>query len=138
MAKPKVFVSYDHSEDAHYKRLLQAWDANPTFDFEFDSRGPDVAIDSRDAGVVKAALTTKMKEATHLLVLVGAKSSKSKWMAWEIDRAKQSDLKLKIAAVKLGKDYETPAGLLNVGTSWATSFTRDRVVDCLGNAKAVG
>lgn len=135
MPKPKVFVSYDHSEDAHYKLLLQAWDANPDFDFEFDSRGPDVAIDSSDAAVVKAALTVKMKSATHLLVLVGAKSSKSKWMAWEIDRAKQSDIKLKLAAVKLSKDNETPPALLNVGTSWATSFTRDRVVDALKNAK---
>lgn len=135
MAKPKVFVSYDHSEDAHYKRLLQAWDANPDFDFEFDSRGPDVAIDSNDAAVVKAALTFKMKSATHLLVLVGAKSSKSMWMVWEIDRAKQSDTRLKLAAVKLGKDYETPLGLLNVGTSWATSFARDRVVDALKNTK---
>lgn len=135
MAKPKVFVSYDHSEDANYKRLLQAWDANPDFDFDFDSRGPDVAIDSNDAAVVKAALATKMKSATHLLVLVGAKSSKSKWMTWEIGRAKQSDIKLKLAAVKLGKDNETPAGLLNVGTSWATSFERDRVVEALKNAK---
>lgn len=39
MAKPKVFVSYDHSEDSDYKRLLQAWDANPNFKFDFDSRG---------------------------------------------------------------------------------------------------
>lgn len=135
MAKPKAFVSYDHSEDAHYKRLLQAWDANPDFDFEFDSRGPNVAIDSTDASVVKAALTARMKSATHLLVLVGAKSSKSKWMAWEIDRAKQSDVKLKLAGVKLAKDNETPPGLLNVGMSWATSFERDRVVDALKNAK---
>lgn len=135
MAKLKVFVSYDHSEDAHYKRLLQAWDANPDFDFEFDSRGPDVAIDSNDAAAVKAALTAKMKSATHLLVLVGSKTSKSKWINWEIDRAKQSDVKLKLAAVKLAKDNETPAGLLNVGTSWATSFERDRVVDALKNAK---
>ena len=37
MAKTKVFVSYDHSEDALYKRLLQAWDANSNFDFEFDA-----------------------------------------------------------------------------------------------------
>lgn len=135
MAKPKVFVSYDHSEDVNYKRLLQAWDANPEFDFEFDSRGPDVAIDSTNAGTVKASLTAKMKEATHLLVLVGAKSSTSKWMTWEIDRAKQSDVKLKLAAVKLAKDNTTPAGLLNVGTSWATSFTRDRVVEALASAK---
>jgi len=56
-------------------------------------------------------------------------------MAWEIDRAKQSDVRLKIAAVKLGKNYETPPGLLNIGTSWATSFARDRVVDALKNAK---
>lgn len=134
MAKPKVFVSYDHSEDVHYKRLLQAWDANPDFDFEFDSRGPDLAIDSEDAAVVKAALTAKMKQATHLLVLVGSKSSKSKWMEWEIGRAKQSDVKLKLAAVRLAKDNISPTGLLNVGTSWATSFERDRIVEALRKA----
>jgi hypothetical protein len=136
MAKPKVFVSYDHSEDAHYKRLLQAWDANPDFEFEFDSRGPDVAIDSTESGVVKAALTKAMQTATHLLVLVGAKSNTSNWMTWEIDRAKQSDIKLKLAAVKLVRDNVTPPGLLNVGTSWATSFERDRIVDALTAAKA--
>lgn len=134
MAKPKVFVSYDHSEDVHYKRLLQAWDANPDFDFEFDSRGPTVAIDSNDAGPVKAALTAKMKTATHLLVLVGAKSSSSKWINWEIDRAKQPDTHLKLAAVKLAKDNTTPSGLLNVGTAWATGFDRDRIVEALRSA----
>jgi len=134
MAKTKVFVSYDHSEDANYKRLLQAWDANESFDFEFDSRGPNVAIDSSDAAVIKAALTKKMQTATHLLVLVGEKSSSSSWMAWEISRAKQSDLKLKLAAVKLAKANVTPAGLLNSGTSWATSFERDRIVDALAAA----
>lgn len=136
MAKHKVFVSYDHSEDVLYKRLLQAWDANDSFDFEFDSRGPNVAIDSDDAAVVKAALVRAMKTATHLLVLVGEESSKSKWMNWEIERAKKDDLKLKLAAVKLAKDNVAPAGLLGVGTAWATSFTRDRVVDALNNAKS--
>lgn len=135
MAKTKVFVSYDHSEDAHYKLLLQAWDANPSFDFEFDSRGPNVAIDSENAATIKSALATKMKSATHLLVLVGAESSKSKWMAWEIERAKQSDTKLKLAAVKLAAGNATPSGLLGVGTAWATSFTRDRIIDALGEAK---
>lgn len=135
MAKVKVFVSYDHSEDALYKRLLQAWDANDDFDFEFDSRGPSIAINSTDAAVVKAALVKMMKTATHLLVLVGEKSSTSKWMGWEIERAKQDDVKLKLAAVKLSKDNISPSGLLGVGTSWATSFTRDRVVEALKNAK---
>jgi hypothetical protein len=135
MAKNKVFVSYDHSEDRHYKYLLQAWNANPDFDFEFDSRGPNIAINSTDASVIKTRLATLMKEATHLLVLVGEKSYTSDWMTWEIDRAKKEDTKLKLAAIKLGKYNITPPGLLNVGTSWATSFERDRIVDALKNAK---
>jgi MTH538 TIR-like domain (DUF1863) len=131
MPKKKVFVSYDHSEDAHYKRLLQAWDANPEFDFEFDSRGPDVPIDSDRAATVKQALTRMMKDATHLLVLVGEKTASSKWVSWEIERAKQPDVKLKLAAVKLGKANATPSGLLGTGTAWATSFERDRIVEAL-------
>ncbi|WP_338720753.1 TIR domain-containing protein [Devosia sp. XK-2] len=135
MPKHKVFVSYDHSEDRHYKLLLQAWHANPDFDFEFDSRGPDVAINSTNAGVVKAALAKMMMTATHILVLVGEKSHTSSWMTWEIARAKEADTRLKFAAVKLSKLNTTPPGLLNIGTSWATSFERDRIVEALNNAK---
>jgi len=135
MAKTKVFVSYDHSEDAHYKRLLQAWDANPDFDFEFDSRGPDVKIDSTAASVVKQSLTRMMKDATHILVLVGKKTSSSSWVNWEIGRAKEADVKLKLAAIKIEKDNTSPSGLLNAGTSWATSFERDRIVEALKSAK---
>jgi hypothetical protein len=131
MAKPKVFVSYDHSEDANYKRMLQAWDANPDFDFEFDSRGPNVPIDSDNAATIKQALVRMMKDATHLLVLVGAKSATSKWMTWEISRAKEPDVKLRLAAIKLAQTNITPSGVLNVGTAWATSFERDRIVAAL-------
>lgn len=134
MAKERVFVSYDHSEDARYKRMLEAWNANPNFDFEFDSRGPDVAIDSEDAAVIKSTLARQMKTASHLLVLVGEKTSASKWVNWEIARAKQADVKLRLAAVKLARGSMTPAGLLGVGTSWATSFERDRIVEALAAA----
>ena len=129
--KPKVFVSYDHSEDYLYKKLLQAWDANPDFDFDFDSRGPNEPIDSVNASVIKAALTKKMIDATHLLVIVGAKSATSKWMAWEIQRAQQPDVKLKLAAVKLASSNVPPPGLPDVGTAWATKFERDRIVEAL-------
>jgi hypothetical protein len=135
-SKPKVFVSYDHSEDVQYKRLLQAWDANPDFNFEFDSRGPDVRIDSDDAGVVKRALTSMMKRSTHLLVLVGEKSAKSKWMAWEIEKAKE--LRLRLVAVKLQKANETPSCLFGCGARWATSFERDRVVQAIRDARRLG
>jgi len=135
MAKKKVFVSYDHSEDAHYKYLLQAWDANPNFEFEFDNRSPSVAIDSDEAKVIKAALTTKMKQAEYLLVIVGKKTYTSNWVTWEIDRAKQSDIRLKLAAVKIDRDYTSPAGLVGVGTSWAYSFSQDNVIAALDGAK---
>jgi len=135
-AQPKrVFVSYDHSEDLHYKQLLTAWDANTQFRFEFDQRSPNEAIDSKAVGVVKAALTRKMKEAGYLLVIVGAKSHGSRWMAWEIDRAKQPDIRLKLAAVKIERQHTAPAGLLNVGTAWANGFTRDGIVKALDQAK---
>ncbi len=134
MAKKRVFVSYDHSEDAHYKYLLQAWDANPNFEFEFDNRSPSVAIDSEAAKTVKAALTTKMKQAEYLLVIVGEKTHTSKWVTWEIDRAKQDDTKLKLAAVKIDRDYISPVGLLGVGTSWAYTFTQDKVITALDGA----
>jgi hypothetical protein len=134
MAGKKVFVSYDHSEDVHYKRLLQAWDANTSFDFEFDSRGPDVPIDSEEASKIKAALTTRMKSADYLLVIVGKKTHTSKWVTWEISRAKESDVKLKLAAVKIDGGNTTPSGLLGVGTSWAYSFALENIVKALDEA----
>lgn len=135
MPKPKVFVSYDHSEDARYKRILQAWDANPEFDFEFDSRGPNEPIDSTVGYIIRQALTRQMKTATHLLVLVGAKTATSKWVTWEIERAKEADVRLRLAAVKIEKANPTPAGLIGVRTAWATSFERDRIVDALRSAR---
>ncbi|KAB7725844.1 TIR-like domain-containing protein [Rudanella paleaurantiibacter] len=134
MAGKKVFVSYDHSEDLRYKDLLRAWDANTSFDFSFDQRSPNVAIDSDDAGRIKASLTTKMKEADYLLVIIGSKSYASKWMTWEIERAKMSDVKLKLAAVKIDSQYTTPSGLYGTGTAFTYSFTLNGIVDALSRA----
>src|SRR6266566_6862796 len=62
----KVFISYDHSEDARYRRLLEAWDANSKFKLEFDDMSPRQAIDSRSAPAIKSALTPMLKRANHL------------------------------------------------------------------------
>ena len=134
MAEKKVFISYDHSEDAHYKRLLEAWDANTNFKFEFDNRSPTVAINSNQAEIIKATLTRMMKEAEYLLVIVGSKTHTSKWVSWEIERAKQPDVKLRLAAVKIDRNYTTPSGLLGVGTSWTYSFLQDGIIAALNGA----
>ncbi len=130
----KVFVSYDHSEDVHYKELLRAWDANTDFDFEFDLRSPNVAIDSTDASVIQASLTKKMKESEYILVLIGEKSYSSKWMKWEINRAQQEDTKLKFSAVRIKSSNSLPSGLPNY-TSITNGFTLDGIVGALNNAK---
>jgi len=134
MAKKKVFVSYDHSEDAHYKYLLQAWDANDNFDFEFDNRSVNVAIDSTEAAIIKAALTAKMKQADYLLVIVGSKTSGSKWVNWEVSQAKTSDVKLKLAAVKIDSKNSLPTGLSTSNTAIADEFKQDKVIKALNQA----
>ena len=128
----KVFISYDHSEDARYKHLLQGWSNHPNFDFEFDNRSVQTPINSDDASRVKAGITMKLKQATHLLVIVGKLSYTSDWINWEIEKAK--DLGLKLAAVKIDRAYNSPIGLLGVGTSWATSFTEKQITEALNSA----
>lgn len=134
MAKKKVFISYDHSEDLLYKNLLLAWHANDSFEFEFDQRSPNVPIDSYDAVKIKQSLTTMMKSANYLLVIIGAKSYTSKWMAWEIDRAKQWDSKLKLAAIKISYFNTTPSGLLACNVAFASAFEQDKIMDALNRA----
>jgi MTH538 TIR-like domain (DUF1863) len=134
MAAKKVFVSYDHSEDAHYRDLLRAWDANTDFDFEFDLRSPTVAIDSSEASIIQGTLTRKMKEAEYILVLVGEKSYSSKWMKWEIDRAKQLDTNLKFAAIKIKPSNILPSNLPG-STAIANGFTHSEIVAALNKAK---
>jgi hypothetical protein len=133
MAK-KVFVSYDHSEDAHYRDLLRAWDANTDFDFEFDLRSPTVAIESAEASVIQGTLTRKMKESEYILVIIGAKAYSSKWMKWEIERAKQPDTNLKFAAVKIQSSNANPSGL-PLSTAIANGFTLSEITTALSKAK---
>lgn len=68
--KPTVFVSFDYDNDKHYKFLLEAWNKNPKFQFVFEDGTPQ-EIDSYNVGRIKAGLTSKIKEATHTLVIIG-------------------------------------------------------------------
>lgn len=131
--KHAVFISYDHSEDKHYKRLLEAWDANSNFAFQIENHSVRVPINSEYAPAIKTAITKKMQMASHLLVIVGEKSHESTWIDWEINKAK--NLGLKIAAVKINSTFSSPSALLGCGTSWASSFTRDKIIDALDKAK---
>lgn len=141
MAKKKVFVSFDWDNDKHYKFLLQAWDANPDFEFSFSDYS-STEINSWDIPTVKSALTRKINTATHTLVLVGKEANKKhadsddigykNWLNFEVAKSKASGNKL--VAVKLSSTNTSPDELLNSGASWAMSFARDTVLKALNNA----
>lgn len=137
----KVFVSFDYDNDKHYKYLLEAWHANPQFEFVFDDGTPS-EIDSNNAGRIKAALTLKIKDADITLVIVGEHSNDPhskrtligyrNWINFEV--AKSKELGKRIAVVKLDRSYESPTELTGANASWTYSFTQDNVMKALREA----
>lgn len=142
MAKKKVFVSFDYENDRAYKYLLEAWDANPNFEFVFADATPK-EIDSDNVGRVKAALTTKIKNATHTLVIVGRYANSlhpdheligfRNWINFEVHQSRL--YRKKIAAIKIKRDYTSPKQLIGAGVSWAYSFTEKAIIKALNEAQ---
>lgn len=137
----KVFVSFDYENDKHYKFLLEAWHANPQFQFVFEDGTPR-EINSSNVGRVKAALTSKIKDATHTLVIVGQHSNDlhpnrsligyRNWINFEV--AQSVSQGKRIAAVKLNRLYDSPTELLGANASWALSFTEANIIKALQEA----
>lgn len=132
MAKKKVFVSYDYDNDRNYKNMLLAWDANKKFDFSIYDHSVDVSVNSTNAAAIKRVISARISQSTYFLCIVGKKTHKSGWVAWEIDKA--VELKKKIVAVKIDSTYTSPAGLLGIGASWAMSFTYDSISSAIDKA----
>ncbi len=143
MAKKKVFVSFDYDDDKHYRNMLKAWDANPNFDFFMSDLTPG-EVNTWDISRIKAALTTKIKEATYTLVIVGENANKKhknstaigyrNWINFEIAKSKEHGNRL--VGVKIDKSYDSPEELLGAGASWAMSFTKDAIIKALDEAAA--
>ena len=142
MAKKKVFVSFDYDKDKLYYYLMKAWDANPSFDFVFSDYSSK-EIDSDDVAVVKRALSRKIGEATYSLIIVGEDANKkhkdskeigyTNWQNYEV--AKSVEHKNKLVGVKIKSIYSAPTEMLGVGASWASSFTQEKIIDALNDAK---
>ncbi|BAE49959.1 hypothetical protein amb1155 [Paramagnetospirillum magneticum AMB-1] len=139
MAKKRVVVSFDFDNDRHYRALLNAFAGNPNIDIDFADMTPS-EIQSDQVDRIKAVLTTKISQATHMLVIVGehinaphrnrAKIGEINWQLWEIKKA--VELRKPIIAVKLDRSYSTPA-LLGQGVTWIHSFNRSALEEVLGN-----
>ena len=141
MAKKRVFISFDYHHDRDYRNLLSALNENPVNDIEFIDSTPG-AIDTIDVGRVKAVLTTKIRSATHTLVLIGdyantrhrdaAKIGTQNWQWWEIEKSKEE--KKKLVAVKIERSNESPEPLLNAGATWAYSYSVESILGALRKA----
>jgi hypothetical protein len=138
MANRKVFVSFDWENDRRYKHLLEAWHANPEFQFRFnDASSGEIA--SNDVGRVKAALTTKIRDSDVTLVIVGAEANSAhrhrtligyrNWINFEI--AKTIEAGNRLAAVRLESWHTAPEELARATVSWANSFTESDVIRAL-------
>ena len=138
----KIFVSFDFDNDRQYKYTLNMWNGNGNIDFEFND-GSTREIQSWDISRVKAAITTKIRNADAILVLVGEYSDTRhkdadaigyrNWQYFEIAKAKESGKK--IIAVKLDRGNNSPSLLLNSGASWAYGFNIDSIKSAIHRAK---
>jgi len=141
MAKKKVFVSFDYTNDKQYKFLLNAWDANKNLDFEFNDCSSD-EIQSNNISTIKAGLTRRINTTTYTLVIIGKEANEEhkdhveigykNWINYEV--AKSKEHKNKLVAVKIDKTYDSPDEVLNSGAKWAMSFTQDAIIKALNEA----
>ncbi|PKP61690.1 TIR-like domain-containing protein [Candidatus Atribacteria bacterium HGW-Atribacteria-1] len=132
MAKKKIFISYDYDNDKHYKNLLVAWDKNDLFDFSFYDASVDVSVNSEDADYIKRVIKDRINSASHFLCIIGKQAYKSGWIAWEINTA--SNLNKKIIAVKTDQSNTSPNEILDIGASWAKSFTFESIKNAIEGA----
>ena len=141
MAKKRVFISFDYTNDKSYKYLLDAWDSNKNLDFVFEDCSAD-EIMSDNVPTIKAGLTRRINQSDYTLVIVGKEANKihpdskeigyRNWINFEIAQSKKNGNKL--VAVKLDKSYESPEQLYSSGASWAMSFTQAAIIKALREA----
>lgn len=141
MAKKHVFVSFDYTNDKHYKFLLEAWDANKNMDFLFSDFSSD-EIHSNSVSVVKANLTKRINSATYTLVIVGKEATKQhkdhaligydNWQSFEVQRS--VDAGNKLVVVYIDSTYDAPSECYGVGAQWVYSFTQDKIIKALNEA----
>lgn len=142
MAKKKIFVSFDYEKDKMYKYLLEAWDANPHFDFSFNDQSPD-EIQSNLISVVKANLTRKINDSTYTLVLCGKEVNKlhkdhvqigyCNWQNYEIARSILNGNK--IILVKLYDDFQVPVEARCCHPIIVEEFSKEAIIEGLEKAQ---
>lgn len=137
----KIFISFDYTNDKHYRYLLSALARNPRSDIEFSDATPE-EIQSEDIGRIKAVLTQKIKNATHTLAIIGKHANsyhpdrgeigERNWQWWEIN--KSYDEGKGLIVVKIDFFNDSPEPLYGKKATWALSFTVESIVKAIDKA----
>lgn len=141
MARKRICISFDYEHDNRYRNLLSALEKDQRNRIDFVDLTPS-EIDTDSVARVKQVLTTKIRAATHLLVIVGKHANSlhpdrdeigtRNWQWWEIEKAQAEGKGL--IAVKIERSNPSPAPLLNAGASWAMSYTVEAIVKAIDAA----
>lgn len=141
MAKKKVYVCFDYDRDKRYKYMMEAWNANPNFEFSFNDQSPD-EIQSNDITVIKSCLTKKINSANYTVVLSGRDANKKhrdsaligykNWQNFEVARSVSNGNKLIV--VELPDYAEAPEEVYGHGAKWVHEFSQDKIIAALNNA----
>ena len=139
--KKRIFISFDYEHDKNYRYLLIALAKNPRSDIVFTDVTPE-EIQSYDIGRIKAALSQRIKEATHTLVIIGKHANsyhpdrdeigERNWQWWEINKSDEEGKGF--IAVKIESSNESPKPIYGKGATWANSFTVDSIVNAIDRA----
>ena len=138
MFRTKIFVSFDFENDRNYKYTLNMWNKNPNFEFTCNDTSPS-EIQSWNISTIKAVLSRKINEATHVIVIVGKEANKlhkdrisigyRNWQNFEIAKAKE--LKKQIIALQLNPSYQYPEELKNCNAKRIYSFRYENIIEAL-------
>ncbi len=141
MSKKRIFISFDYDHDRNYRYLLTALSKNPRSDIEFDDYTPE-EIQSNDISRIKAVLTSKIRGATHILVIIGEHANsyhpdsheigERNWQWWEIKKGIEEGKNF--IAVKINRSNQTPDPLNGINASWAMSYSVESILNAINNA----
>lgn len=97
----KTYICFDGDTDMSYYRLMQAWDANKKFSFEFlNAHDLNTARDTSEEESIKRQLRERFANSSEFVVLIGERTKLlRKFVQWEMEVALR--LGLPIIAVNL-------------------------------------
>jgi hypothetical protein len=137
----KIFISFDFEHDRNHAFLLKAMAKNRQFEIDFKDRTPK-EIQSNNTGRIKAVLTQRLKEATHILVVIGNHANalhpkrgeigEVNWQTWELEKAKE--LGKGLIAVKIERSNDSMPGIMGISAKWAMSFKAESIAQAIDSA----